>query len=87
MIVELDGADLASDTEPFDGDEPPAKNLIKILQQLPPGFRTVFNLYVLEGYTHPEIAEILDISVGTSKSQLMRAKAHFRALLEGSLTA
>lgn len=87
MIVELDGTDLASDTEPFDGDEPPAKNLIKILQQLPPGFRTVFNLYVLEGYTHPEIAEILDISVGTSKSQLMRAKAHFRALLEGSLTA
>ncbi|MBL7827885.1 MAG: RNA polymerase sigma factor [Saprospiraceae bacterium] len=86
LMVDLDGVDLPADIEPFHGEEPPAKNLINILQQLPPGFRTVFNLYVLEGYTHPEIAEILDISVGTSKSQLMRAKAHFRALLEGSLT-
>jgi RNA polymerase sigma-70 factor (ECF subfamily) len=40
---------------------------------------------VLEGYSHPEIAEILDISVGTSKSQLSRAKAHLRRLLEESL--
>lgn len=87
MTVELEGHDIAADTEPFHGDEPPAKNMIRILQQLPTGFRTVFNLYVLEGYSHPEIAEILNISVGTSKSQLLRAKAHFRALLEGSLTA
>lgn len=87
ITVELDGQDLAAEVEPFHGDEIPAKNMIRILQQLPPGFRTVFNLYVLEGYSHPEIAEILQISVGTSKSQLMRAKAHFRALLEGSLTA
>jgi RNA polymerase sigma-70 factor (ECF subfamily) len=68
------------------GEELPARNLIKVLQQLPTGFRTVFNLYVLEGYSHPEIAEILNISVGTSKSQLLRAKAHFRSLLEASLT-
>lgn len=85
--VELNGHEIAAEPEPFHSDEVPAKNMIRILQQLPPGFRSVFNLYVLEGYSHPEIAEILHISVGTSKSQLLRAKAHFRALLEGSLTA
>lgn len=82
----LDGVDVADDAEapPFE-DAPPAERLIQLLQQLPPGFRAVFNLYVLEGYTHPEIADILGISVGTSKSQLLRAKAHLRRLLEKSL--
>ncbi len=62
------------------------KELIKILQQLPPGFRTVLNLYVLEGFTHQQIANELNISVGTSKSQLNRAKAYFKRLLEKSLS-
>lgn len=61
--------------------------LIKLMQYLPPGFRTVLNLYVLEGYTHQQIAEELNISVGTSKSQLNRAKAYYRKLLEQKLTA
>lgn len=87
LMVELNDQDFASEPEPYQAEEVPAKNMIRILQKLPPGFRTVFNLHVLEGYSHPEIAEILNISVGTSKSQLLRAKAHFRALLEGSLTA
>jgi RNA polymerase sigma factor (sigma-70 family) len=86
QTVEFDGQDYAEDTDDLVMDEQLAKNLIRILQKLPPGFRAVFNLYILEGYTHPEIAEILDISVGTSKSQLMRAKAHFRKLLENSFT-
>lgn len=87
LTVDMDDRDFPdTDVEPFFGDEPPARNLLKILQQLPPGFRTVFNLHVIEGYSHPEIAEILGISVGTSKSQLLRAKAHFRKLLETSLT-
>lgn len=86
LIVELDGQEFPDeDTGVFQPDEATAKNLIRLLQQLPTGFRTIFNLYVLEGYTHPEIAEILGISVGTSKSQLLRAKVHFRKLLEGSL--
>lgn len=86
LIVELDGQEFPDeDAGTFQPDEATAKNLIRLLQQLPTGFRTIFNLYVLEGYTHPEIAEILGISVGTSKSQLLRAKAHFRKLLEGSL--
>ncbi|MBL7806270.1 MAG: RNA polymerase sigma factor [Saprospiraceae bacterium] len=87
LITDLDGQDFPDETDPYMAEEPPAKNMIRILQQLPVGFRTIFNLHVLEGYSHPEIAEIMGISVGTSKSQLLRAKAHFRKLLEGSLTA
>lgn len=48
--------------------------LIEMIQSLPSGCRTVFNLYVIEGFKHEEIAEQLGVSVGTSKSQLSRAK-------------
>ena len=51
------------------------------VQQLPEGFRTVFSLYLLEGYDHSEIAGILSISESTSKSQLNRAKKKVRELL------
>jgi len=51
-----------------------AKDIIRLVQQLSPGYRTVFNMYVVEGYTHKQIAEQLGISEGTSKSQLSRAK-------------
>jgi RNA polymerase sigma factor (sigma-70 family) len=50
------------------------KDIISLVQQLSPGYRTVFNMYVVEGYTHKQIAEALGISEGTSKSQLSRAK-------------
>lgn len=50
------------------------ETLTRIIQLLPEGYRMVFNLYVVDGYTHPEIAEMLKISVGTSKSQLHAAK-------------
>ncbi|MGN6400030.1 MAG: RNA polymerase sigma factor [Flavisolibacter sp.] len=50
------------------------KDIIQLVQQLSPGYRTVFNMYVVEGYTHKQIAEALNISEGTSKSQLSRAK-------------
>lgn len=50
------------------------KDIIQLVQQLSPGYRTVFNMYVIEGYTHKQIAEALGISEGTSKSQLSRAK-------------
>jgi len=55
--------------------------LLRILQGLPPGYRTVFNLYVIEGYTHREIGEMLGISENTSKSQLWRAKASMKKIL------
>lgn len=51
------------------------KDIIAIIQELSPGYRTVFNLYVIEGYAHKEIGEMLGISEGTSKSQLARAKS------------
>ena len=47
---------------------------MELLRQLPDGYRTVFNLYALEGYSHAEIAEHLGISEATSKSQLSRAR-------------
>lgn len=50
------------------------QDIIKLVQQLSPGYRTVFNMYVVEGYTHKQIADLLGISEGTSKSQLSRAK-------------
>jgi len=59
-----------------------AKQLTKVIQQLPMGYRVVFNMYVLEGFTHQEIAEYLNISIGTSKSQLSKAKRMLRKELE-----
>ena len=50
------------------------KDIIKLVQELSPGYRTVFNLYAIEGYSHKEIGILLNISEGTSKSQLARAK-------------
>jgi RNA polymerase sigma-70 factor (ECF subfamily) len=50
------------------------KDLLNIVQELSPGYRTVFNLYVVEGFGHKEIAEMMNISEGTSKSQLARAR-------------
>lgn len=50
------------------------EEILAHVQSLPRGYRMVFNLYVIEGYTHPEIAKMMDISVNTSKSQLSRAK-------------
>jgi RNA polymerase sigma-70 factor (ECF subfamily) len=55
-------------------DELAERDIIGLVQQLSPGYRTVFNMYVVEGYTHKEIADSLGISEGTSKSQLSRAK-------------
>ncbi|MEI2738263.1 MAG: RNA polymerase sigma factor [Chitinophagaceae bacterium] len=55
-------------------DELGAKDIMALIQELSPGYRTVFNMYVVEGYTHKEIADMLGISEGTSKSQLSRAK-------------
>jgi RNA polymerase sigma factor (sigma-70 family) len=58
------------------------KDIIQLVQQLSPGYRTVFNMYVVEGYTHKQIAEELGISEGTSKSQLSRAKQILQDLVQ-----
>ncbi len=59
----------------IDAEEFTREELLKSINMLPPGFRLIFNLYAIEGYKHREIAEMLDISVGTSKSQYSRARS------------
>lgn len=55
------------------------EELIAMVQALSPAYRAVFNLYVIDGYTHEEIASQLDISIGTSKSNLFKAREHLKA--------
>ena len=59
-----------------------SEELFKVIQELPEGYRMVFNLYALEGYKHKEIAEMLEIDVNTSKSQYSRARSLIRKKLE-----
>lgn len=58
-----------------------AEDIINLLQTLSVGYRTVFNMFVIEGYSHKEIAEKLEINEGTSKSQLARAKKQLKNLI------
>ena len=58
------------------------EEILKLIQRLPNGYRTVFNLYVIEGYTHKEIGDQLGIAEGTSKSQLNKAKLMLRKQIE-----
>jgi RNA polymerase sigma-70 factor (ECF subfamily) len=56
--------------------------LMKIIQELPDRYRLVFNLYVMDGYSHKEIADMLDITTGTTKSNLARAKMILKEKIE-----
>jgi RNA polymerase sigma factor (sigma-70 family) len=56
--------------------------ILKLIEKLPVGYKTIFNLYVLEGYKHKEIAEMLNISINTSKSQLIQAKDKLQSLIK-----
>ena len=58
------------------------QELLNIIQQLPDGYRMVFNLYVIEGYSHKEIAELLEFTESTSRSQLAKAKKWIQIELE-----
>lgn len=58
-----------------------AAEIFALIRNLPPGYRTVFNLFVVEGYSHKEIAETLCISEGTSKSQLNKARSMLQKML------
>ena len=58
-----------------------AEDLLRVIQEMPTGFRTVFNMYAIEGFSHKEIAEKLNISVSTSKSQFSRARAYMKKKL------
>lgn len=60
------------------------QDLLEMIQRLPLGYRTVFNLYAIEGYNHREIGELLNISTGTSKSQLARARSALQKMVKAS---
>jgi RNA polymerase sigma factor (sigma-70 family) len=70
IMISDDDANVISNLE--------AEQLITFIQELPDGCRVIFNLYVMEGYSHQEIAELLHISSGTSKSQYSRARQLLR---------
>ena len=76
-LVEESSEEYVSVLDKLSNDE-----LLAQINRLPEGYRLVFNLYVIDGYTHPQIAELLDISVGTSKSQLHAAKKMLRTTLK-----
>ena len=58
-----------------------AEEILQLVQKLPPAYRLVFNLYAIEGFTHPEIAEKLQISEGASKSNLFKARAKLQRMI------
>lgn len=60
------------------------KELVKQIKKLPPSYRTVFNLYVIDGLTHQEIANLLGISVGTSKSNLSKARVILQNIVKNN---
>ncbi|MEL6810663.1 MAG: sigma-70 family RNA polymerase sigma factor [Bacteroidota bacterium] len=74
-VFDISNEELIEDVEvEVDQNEIPLDFLLKIIQELPDRYRLVFNLYVLDGYSHKEIAEMMGISDGTSKSNLARAR-------------
>ncbi|RCH54401.1 RNA polymerase subunit sigma-70 [Mucilaginibacter hurinus] len=86
MLQVIDTTELAS-TPLVDASAPAnlnAADLMDMVQQLSPGYRMVLNLYAIEGYSHKEIAEIMGISEGASKSQLSRARNILKQLVNRS---
>ena len=76
--------------DPEDGDDDiysgfNTQMIMDAVQNLSPAYRTVFNLYAIEGYTHKEIAEKLNISIGTSKSNFAKARMNLKKQLETKL--
>ncbi len=56
------------------------EQILAMIDHLPPAYRTVFNLFVVDGHSHEEIAGMLDINIGTSKSNLARARQHLKTI-------
>jgi RNA polymerase sigma-70 factor (ECF subfamily) len=78
QLVDLDEAESEMSGNPLATARLEAKDLLLLVQRLSPGYRIVFNLYAIEGYSHKEIAAIVGITEGASKSQLSRARGILR---------
>lgn len=83
LETELEQADREPDYDRL-SDHLEAEDLLKMIQELPAGYRLVFNMYAIDGYSHKEIAEQLGISENTSKSQLSRARVYLQKMLAES---
>lgn len=82
-VFDIINENIVEDVEiELDDDHLSIDYLLKIIQDLPDRYRLVFNLYVLDGYSHKEIAEMLDINIGTSKSNLARARQTLKQTIE-----
>lgn len=79
-IDELQG--VIEDVRPSNFDNINTNVLLKMIDSLPDGYKLIFNLYEIEGYAHKEIAEMLNLSINTSKSQLLKARRVLRKKLE-----
>lgn len=77
MSVQIEKAEREPDYQAMEN-HLEAEDLLAMINELPEGYRMVFNLYAIEGYSHREIAEALGITEGASKSQLSRARAHLQ---------
>ncbi len=77
LMTEIEAADREPDFDHM-GTQLEAEDLLKLVATLPAGYRIVFNLYAIDGYTHKEIAAQLGISENTSKSQLSRARIYLQ---------
>ena len=82
QVVCLEDAGHEPITDPLASDGLAAKDLMALIQQLPPGYKMVFNLFAIEGYSHKEIACLIGITEGASKSQLSRARAVLKQQIE-----
>ncbi len=82
----LETENTIEDKEEFEIKSIKAEVALKAIESLSPAYRTVFNLYVIEDYTHKEIGEILGISEGTSKSNLAKAKMNLQKILKEKFT-
>jgi len=83
LEVDIEHADRTPDYNSLDASLE-VEDLMNMVRELPMGYRTVFNLYAIEGYSHKEIADSLDITVNTSKSQLSRARKMLQNILLAS---
>lgn len=82
-VEDLDQAYHLSTSDPDAISRCSEKEIIEAIQLLPPTYRTVFNLYVIEGYPHKEVAKLLGITESTSRSNLVKARAKLKHILKG----
>ena len=80
--LDVTEVDYKLENENFTFEELVAEDLMKIINDMPDGYKIVFNMFAIEGYSHKEIADTLSISENTSKSQYSRARAYLREKLE-----